>query len=87
MSGILSPNAKESPNLMPIQVIASFSLEGKMKPLYLSINGVILKVVNTVEHLEYGVSSFNCSVIDNDRIKSIQVHYHKNETLWTTPKR
>ncbi len=69
--------------IKPIQVLASFDLKGNMLPLYLKIDGVKLKVDYATKVNEiYGSKSFNCTVIDGNYKKQVQVVYKLNETTW-----
>lgn len=72
-------------NQNPIQAVVSFSTDGKMKPLYLCIDGATLKVVSVREIVEYGSPIFVCQVIDNDMLKEIKVYFNKNENIWFIP--
>lgn len=74
------------PNRRPIQTVISFSGDGKMKPLYLCIDGVTLKVTSSKQFVKYGSSIFVCSVIDGDVLKEVQVYYHVRDNVWTIPK-
>lgn len=85
MPAIISENSKDSPNTKPIQAIISFSTSGRIKPLFLCIDGITLKVESYTERVEFGSSTFMCNVIDNEIMKTIKVRYHRNENLWTIP--
>lgn len=79
MSDISSSSVKST----PIQVLASFSADGQVKPVYLCINGITLKVASAREFLKHGCPIFACEVIDGDTIKCVNVCYHKRDNLWT----
>lgn len=55
-------------HLTCVPVIASFSSKGEIKPLYVSVSGVQLKIENfTIENdRDFVWSNFFCVVIDND---------------------
>lgn len=72
----------DSPFMKPIQAIVSFSVDGKIKPLYLCIDGVTLKVNTATRCDNYGQVEFACEVIDGEYMKTIKVSYHKRENIW-----
>lgn len=74
------------PNLKPIQAVISFSTDGQMKPIYLCIDGITLKVASSKQFIEFGSPVFVCQVIDDDTLKEVKVHYHKTENVWTIPR-
>lgn len=69
-----------------VPVIASFDTDGHVKPLYVRIDGVSLKV-----HSSWLKPSFNntiefqCQVIDRDCLKPLALTFHKMEGVWTIP--
>ena len=62
-------------HLTCVPVIASFSSKGEIKPLYVSVSGVQLKIENfTIENdRDFVWSNFFCVVIDNDIKKTNQI--------------
>lgn len=71
-------------HLICVPVIASFSSKGEIKPLYVSVSGVQLKIENfTIENdRDFVWSNFFCVVIDNDIKKRIKLCYHFQEHAW-----
>ena len=71
-------------HLICVPVIASFSSKGEIKPLYVSVSGVQLKIENfTIENdRDFVWSNFFCVVIDNDIKNRIKLCYHFQEHAW-----
>ena len=65
-----------------VPVIASFSTDGKIQPLYVRINGVSLKVMQCVSHMEYTVPTFDCIVDDCGIAKPVKLSYHSTTNKW-----
>ena len=51
---IVSKNNFDAPNLVPVPVIASFSPDGKVRPLYLKWDGESVKILECV-YEQYGL--------------------------------
>lgn len=72
-------------NMVP--VIASFDSEGHVRPLYVRINEVSLKIYSSYEKPSFhGFMEFQCKVIDNNCLKPLILTYHKRENIWSTPR-
>ena len=65
-----------------IPVIASFSTDGQIKPLYLRINGESLKVMQCTAHMNYVQPTFDCVVDDYGIAKPVKVSYLHATHTW-----
>ena len=65
-----------------VPVIASFSTNGEIRPLYVRINGVSLKVMQCTSHMNYGHPTFDCVVDDFGIAKNIKICYHPTSYSW-----
>lgn len=65
-----------------IPVIASFSADGQIKPLYVRINGADLKVLQFTMYNPYNIPTFNCIVDDSDVEKHIKISYNLSQHTW-----
>lgn len=87
MSGIVSPTPYDCSNLAKVSVIASFDVQGHVKPLYVRINEESLKIHSSWEKPSFrGLMEFQCKVIDNDCLKPLTLTYHNADNIWTIPK-
>lgn len=79
---------KDSPNLQPVSVIASFDVNGHVKPLYVRLGEESLKVHSSwIKPDSYAsVCIYECQVIDNGVLKTITLNYHHHDKLWCVPK-
>lgn len=71
-----------------LQVIASFTSKGLMKPIYVRIDGITYQVTSCNKlHENLSIMNFKCT-IDNDGFsKTIYPAYPKTEHAWfLTPK-
>lgn len=75
----------DNPSLLPIPVIASFSKEGKMVPIYISVEGIRIKIDNIKSHQIYAVNGdrFKCEITNGRYVQEIELFYHKNSNIWT----
>lgn len=74
-----------NPDFHVVPVLASFSTEGKMVPIYFSIEGLKIKierVVWTCDNLAWG-SQYRCQIHVNNKVEEIDLLYYKNRNLWT----
>ena len=86
MSQILSYTSYDHLNLQMIPVIASFNCEGKIKPLYVGINGEQFKVESYwIRSCFTNQMEFHCKLIVNDKLCPIIITYYIKECLWTIP--
>jgi len=65
-----------------VPVIASFTMDGKIKPLYIRINGVPLHVMQCTAHMSYINPTFDCVVDDFGIAKPIKISYHPSTHTW-----
>ena len=70
-------------NQIPIPVIATFNKEGKMFPLYFSIEGIRLKV----DHIKWQNdkaawgNQYRCEVTLGDRVEEVDLFYYKTHCI------
>lgn len=71
-----------------VSVIASFDTQGHVKPLYVRIGDVSLKVANSwISSSRFDVIEYQCQVEDGDYLKQLTLTYYVRETVWRTPKK
>ena len=71
-----------------VPVIASFSSEGSIKPLYVSIDAVQLKIESCIREPQKNGDKwivFRCTAIDDNFRKQIKLHYYTAEPAWFVP--
>lgn len=70
--------------IVPVPVIATFSKEGEVRPLYFSAEGIRIKIDNIkwkqrrVDYIE-----FRCEITLSDRVEEIRLYYYTKEQIWT----
>lgn len=72
-------------NQIPVPVIASYSSNGKIIPIYFSIEDVKVKVYRIKQQsrmYEWGCR-FRCEIVINDVVKEVDLYYYKNKSTWT----
>lgn len=70
-----------------VPVIASFNSEGHVKPLYVRIGGLSLKVHSSWLKPSFGnILEFHCMVIDDNCLKPLILSYHQMESVWIIPR-
>ena len=85
---------KENPlinnvNQIPVPVIATFSKEGKILPLYFSIEGIRLRI----DHIRWQSdkalwgNQYRCEVTLGDRVEEVDLYYYKTNSIWTMRKK
>ena len=73
---------------IPVSVIASYSVDGGMKPLYFHYDSsrytetVKIEGVKTINHLPMVGADFKCFIIVGDRQKTVVLRYMKREEQW-----
>lgn len=78
----------ENPNVIPVPVIATFSKDGKVCPLYFAVEGIRIKVDNIkwkqekMTHIE-----FRCETTLSDRVEEVILKYFYKEQIWTLNKK
>lgn len=66
-----------------VPVIASFDAEGHIKPLYVRIGELSLKVHSSwIKPASKNILEFNCELEDDDRLKPLILTYYRNEMVW-----
>lgn len=65
-----------------VPVIASFSTDGQIRPLYIRINGVSLHVMQCTAYMTYTNPTFDCVVDDSGIAKPVKISYHPSTKTW-----
>lgn len=70
---------------IPVPVIASYSSNGKVIPLYFSIENARIKVsrVKWQDRMHEWGCKFRCEIIIDDVVKEVDLYYYKNKDIWT----
>lgn len=72
----------------PVSVIASYSRDGGVKPLYFKYDSstytetVKIESVRNIKHFPLSGSDFSCTVMAGDRQKTVVLRYMKQEEQW-----
>lgn len=77
-----------SRNHVTVPVIASFNTEGKMIPLYFSVEGLRIKIDRIVwgkEDLVWG-SQYRCKICVSEIAEEIELSYFKHTNMWALKK-
>jgi hypothetical protein len=70
-----------------LPVIATFSEDGHIRPLYVRIFGESYKVDSYWVRCQFANQiDFNCKLIVKDHLQPLVITYHLRECVWTTPK-
>ena len=71
-----------------LQVIASFTSKGLMKPIYVRIDDITYQVTSCNKlHENLSIMNFKCTIDDDRFSKTIYLAYSKTEHAWfLTPK-
>ena len=78
-----------NPNLVIVPVIASFSTDGKMIPVYFSVEGIKIKIDKVIwakENLAWG-SHYKCGICVCDVAEEIELMYYRSRNMWTLKRR
>ena len=80
---------EEEKNQVPVPVIATFSKDGKVKPVYFSIEGIRLKVDHIKWQDERAVwgNQYRCEVTLGDRVEEVDLYYYKTDCICTMRKK
>ena len=66
-----------------VPVIASFDTEGHVKPLYVRIGELSLKVHSSWLKPSFpNIFEFHCKVVDGDFLKPLILTYYRHEMVW-----
>lgn len=74
---------------VPVPVIASFNKEGKIIPLYFSVEGIKLRVDN-IKWENAGRmwgNHFKCEVTLGERVEEVDLYYFADSRKWTMKKK
>lgn len=86
MSQILSNNSHDYLKLQIVPVIAAFNDEGKIKPLYVAINGERYKIESFwIQRSFMNQIEFHCKLQSTQLRLPITITYYPNESIWTIP--
>jgi len=86
MGAIISYGLKDCNHIVMVPVISSFDTSGKIMPLYIRLEGEQYKIYNPIlKDSNMSILSFQCEVMDCDRVKPITLHYHIKEHTWSIP--
>lgn len=72
----------------PVSVIASFSVDGGVKPLYFRYDTlqctttVKIEDIKNIKHLPLSYSDFSCIIAVGDRQKTVILRYATTEQQW-----
>lgn len=70
--------------IIPVPVIASFTSDGRIKPLYFSVDGIQFKIDNILSQDErVSRIHFRCDITLSDRVEQVDLYFYKNEYTWT----
>lgn len=78
---------KTMEHLQCVPVIASFSADGEIQPLYTTIKSIPLKIEwsTVLEQNDHSWIPFLCTVIDNGLKKQLNLNYNVQEHAWFAP--
>ena len=84
---VQSMNSYDCFNGKPVSVIASYNAKGDFIPIYVKINGEVLKIVSAVLVSSVGrrVYKFRCEIQDGQYIKNLHLTYFKEDSIWMMP--
>lgn len=71
--------------MIPVPVIASYTADGKIRPLYFSLEDLQIKIDNVKWQDNRMVSNlkFRCEITLSDRVEEIDLFFFRNECIWT----
>lgn len=73
----------DNSSMTVVPVIASFDTAGKIKPLYVRIQGKPLKVISSWCQDEFLIVKHHCTVQLDEYAKDIILIYHPSHSFWT----
>lgn len=80
---IVSKNNFDAPNLIPVPVIASFSPDGKVRPLYLKWDGESVKILGCKIRREHEWAIlFECVYEQYGLEKNIILYFNLRDHAW-----
>ena len=87
MAGVVLRTIQECNHLKIVPVISSFDSKGNIIPLYIRVDGEELKIYNPfLYESTYELMTFQCEVLDYNRVKQIRLSYHIGKHLWSVGK-
>lgn len=80
---------EENEDQIPVPVIATFSKDGKILPLYFSVEGIRLKIDHIKWQNEQNLwgNQYRCEVTLGDRVEEVDLYYYKKNSIWTMKKK
>ena len=80
---IVSKNNFDAPNLVPVPVIASFSPEGKVKPLYLKWDGESVEILGYKIRCEHEREIvYECVYEQSGLEKNVILYFNLRDHAW-----
>lgn len=65
-----------------VPVIASFTADGTIEPLYIRIDGIPLKVIKCTSESNFVYHNFDCVVDDSGVAKHVKIGYNHSYHIW-----
>ena len=77
-----------NPRVVPVPVIATFSKDGDVRPLYFSAEGIRIKVDNIKwKQQKMAYIEFRCEITLSDRVEEVRLYYYTREQIWLLEKK
>lgn len=87
MAAAFSSSVFDTPNIIIVPVIASFSAGGEIKPLYVRLDGNAYKIYSSSQlHSARSKRRYRCEITENDTVIFIELTYHLHECAWSVQK-
>ena len=84
MTGVVLRTINECNHLKIIPVISSFDSKGNIVPLYIRVDGESMKIYNPfLVESTYERLTYQCDVLNWNRVKSIKLSYHIEKHVWS----
>lgn len=72
-----------TPDITPVPVIANFSNDGKVCPLYFAAEGIRIKIDNIKWQKGNNIYlEFHCEITLSDRVEEIRLVYYFRNHVW-----
>ena len=73
----------DNKKMEPVPVIASFSVDGEIKPLYVRLQNESLKIIDfCILGQDLAWIKFRCVLVDQGIRKNIKLYYYMHEPSW-----
>lgn len=73
-----------NPSVVPVPVIATFSKDGDVRPLYFAAEGIRIKIDNIKwKQKKMACIEFQCEITLSDRVDEVRLYYYTREQIWT----